>query len=164
MKSFLAITLLATLLGGGYWKYNNPSSGLETFSSQAKSQATGISSLFGGSSNAQVSNLSNELQTSRSELKQTQEQLQQNRNSLDATSARLATNEKRLNELLSIMDEQQKILTEQQAINLEHSSRFSNVDSLIDSIRTTAAHSLQIQVTPMNCCSASHRLRLRLVN
>lgn len=135
MKSYLAITLLAALLGGGYWKYNNPSAGLDSLSSQAKGQAAGITSLFGGPSNAQMADLSSELETSRAQLQITQEQLQQNRNSLDSTSARLATTEKRLNELLSIMDEQQKILTEQQAVNLEHASRFSDVDTSITAIR-----------------------------
>ncbi len=136
MKSFLAITLLATLLGGGYWKYNNPTGSLDSLGTQVKGQALGFSSLLGGSSSAQVTELSNALETSRSEINLTQDQLQQNRNSLDATSARLATTEKRLNELLSIMDEQQKILTEQQAVNLEHASRFADMDSSMNSIRS----------------------------
>jgi len=139
MKSLLAVLAMATALGGGYWKMNNPTAGLSTLKSQASQQVGGMASMLSGVSRQQIEQLNDELEASRTRQQETQTELDSNKQDLEQATSRLSTAEESLSELLGIMNGQQTILAEQQRINEQNLLRFNEIEQSTNSLTLPAA-------------------------
>ena len=139
MKSLLAVLAMATALGGGYWKMNNPTAGLSTLTSQAGQQVEGMASKLSGVSRQQIEQVNDELEASRTRQQETQSELDSNKQDLEQATSRLNTAEESLSELLGIMNGQQTILAEQQRINEQNLLRFSEIEQSNNSLTSPAA-------------------------
>ena len=130
---------MATALGGGYWKMNNPTAGLSTLKSQASQQVGGMATMLSGVSRQQIEHVNDELEASRTRQQETQSELDSNKQELEQATSRLSTAEDSLSELLGIMNGQQTILAEQQRINEQNLLRFSEIEQSANSLTSPAA-------------------------
>ena len=139
MKSLLAVLAMATALGSGYWKYNNPTAGLNTLKVQASQQMGGMASRLSGVSREQIQQVNDELEASRTRQQETQSELDSNKQSLEEATNRLGSAETRLTELLGIMNAQQSILAEQQKVNEQNTQRFNQMEEATRSLISPVA-------------------------
>jgi len=150
---------MATALGGGYWKMNNPTAGLSALKSQASQQVGGMATLLSGVSPQQIERVNDELEASRTRQQETQSELDSNKQDLKEATSRLNSAEESLSELLGLMNGQQTILAEQQRINEQNLLRFNEIEQSTNSL-TSPAPAAAIAATDVTDSQFAGRLDL----